>query len=109
MSDAEPQPAPFSDETVRAVCRHMNEDHAEDALVMCRAFGEQPEATRARMTGLDSHGGEFAVTVDGAEVPVRLPWAQPLTERAQIRQEVVRMYTEACAKLGLPPRDEGGH
>ncbi|MER7001463.1 DUF2470 domain-containing protein [Dactylosporangium sp. NPDC000555] len=94
----------FPPEVVAAVSRHMNDDHTDDALLICRTLGGRPAATRARTTGLDADGIEFAVTVDGAEVPVRIPFAARLTERAQIRQEVVRMYRDACHQLGIPPR-----
>ena len=56
---------PFDDEVVAAVLRHMNEDHAEDSVLICRAFGGRPDATSATMTGLDATGGEFRV--DGPE------------------------------------------
>lgn len=96
----------FSPEVVAAVTAHMNGDHPEDTLLICRALGGRPEATAARMTGLDGDGGDYAVTVDGTEHAVRVPWAQPLTERAQIRTEVVRMYREACDRLGVTPRGQ---
>lgn len=40
---------------------------------------------------------------------MRVPWSQPLTERPQIRQEFVRMYHEAAAKLGVTPRQAEQH
>jgi putative heme iron utilization protein len=97
---------PFSPEVVAAVTRHMNGDHPEDTLIICRALGGVPEAAAARMTGLDGECGEYAVTVDGAERTIRIPWSEPLTERAQIRAEVVRMYRQGCAELGLTARGE---
>jgi putative heme iron utilization protein len=96
--------AGFPPEVVAAVTRHMNDDHAGDALLICRTLGGRPAATRARTTGLDADGMDFVATVDGVEVPVRVPFAHRLTERAQIRREVVRMYQEACRQLGVPPR-----
>lgn len=96
---------PFSPEVVAAVTAHMNDDHPEDTLLICRALGGRPEATAARMTGLDGDGGDYAVTVDDTEHAVRIPWARPLTERPQIRAEVVRMYQEACERLGVAPRN----
>ncbi|MER7168898.1 DUF2470 domain-containing protein [Micromonospora sp. NPDC000207] len=95
---------PFGPEVVAAVSRHMNDDHAEDSLLIARTLGGCPNATRARATGLDAEGMDFAVTVDDIEVPVRIPFAHRLTERAEIRHEVVRMYREACAQLGIEPR-----
>jgi len=95
---------PFTAEVVAQVARHMNDDHAADSLLICRSLGGTPQATAARMTGLDADGIEFAATVAGVEVPVRVPFAYRLTERVQVRHEVVRMYQEACAQLGVTPR-----
>ncbi|UPT23282.1 DUF2470 domain-containing protein [Thermobifida alba] len=86
----------------------MNADHPEDTLLIVRALGGRPEATAARMTGLDGTAGEYSATVAGREVVVRIPWSQPITERAQIRAEVVRLYRQACERLGVPPRGEEG-
>jgi putative heme iron utilization protein len=94
---------PFGEDVVRQITRHMNEDHAEDCATICRALGGRPDARAARMTGLDADGIDFAATVDGKDVPVRIPWSRRLTERAQVRQEVVRMATEARQALGIPP------
>lgn len=94
----------FTPEVVAAVCRHMNEDHPDDSLLICRTLGKEPGAEAARMVGLDSHGAEFEVTVGARSAPVRLPWSETLTERPQIRREVVRMYEEACAQAGVEPR-----
>lgn len=101
-----PSTSPFSPAVVAAVTAHMNGDHPEDTLLICRALGGAPDATSARMTGLDGEGGDYAVTVDGTERTVRVPWSGPLTERPQIRAEVVRLYQESCARLGVAPRQE---
>lgn len=100
---------PFDQQVVDAVTGHMNGDHPEDNLLIVRALGEQPEATAAVMTGLDGAGGDWEATVDGAPVAVRVPWSRPLTERPEIRVEVVRMYQEACERLGVEPRQPGEH
>ncbi|WP_067604325.1 DUF2470 domain-containing protein [Nocardiopsis listeri] len=97
---------PFSPEVVDAVTRHMNDDHPEDTLVICRGLGGEPDATAARMVGLDAEGGDYVIIVDGTERTMRVPWGEKLTERAQIRWEVVRMYRESCLRLGLSPRRE---
>lgn len=86
---------PFGADAVAAICRHMNEDHAEDTLVICRGAGGRPEASAARMTGLDGDGGDYTVTVDGGEEPLRIPWARRLSERAEVRPEVVRLFSES--------------
>ncbi len=103
MSDA---PSPFSAEVVAAIARHMNDDHGEDNVTICRGLGGQPTTTAATMTGMTPDGIVFGATLDGGdEVEVVVPWSEPITERAQVRAEVVRMHTEASTALGLPPRE----
>ncbi|NVI87079.1 DUF2470 domain-containing protein [Actinomadura sp. BRA 177] len=90
---------PFTEDVVRQIMRHMNDDHAADCLTICRALGGRPGATAARMTGLDADGIEFAVSDGGTEHPVRIPFSARLTERPQVRHEVVRMTEEARSAL----------
>jgi putative heme iron utilization protein len=96
-------PEPFTADVVAAIMRHMNVGHADDSLLICQALGGQPSAVGAMMTGMDSDGIDFIALVDGAQVPIRLPWAERLTERAQVRGEVTRLYHEARAAMGLGP------
>lgn len=94
----------FEPDVVRAVLAHMNDDHSDDSLLIARAFGP-PSTTAARMTGLDSTSGHWEVEVDGRLVELRVPWpAGPISERPEIRREVVALYDAACERLGLPPR-----
>lgn len=93
----------FAPEVVDAVCAHMNDDHTEDSLRIVRAFAH-PSATAAVMSGLDGDAGVWTATVDGVDQQVRVSWpAAPITERAEIRREVVALYESACEKLGLEP------
>lgn len=95
----------FAAEEVAAILRHMNTDHPEDGLMMCQALGGQPGSTSAVVTGVDKAGIDFEAVVNGAPVAVRLPWARTLEARAEVRGEVVRLYQEACAALGVAPRE----
>ncbi|WP_019633875.1 DUF2470 domain-containing protein [Actinomadura atramentaria] len=98
--------SPFTDDVVAAIARHMNDDHPADCLEIVRALGGADAAVSARMSGMDPGGIEFTAVVDGAEVPVRVPWAEPVTERPQVRREVVRMSQKARRVLGLAPHAE---
>jgi putative heme iron utilization protein len=89
--------SPFVPAVIEAIARHMNDDHAEDSLLICRMLGGQPAAERAMMTGMDEAGIVFTAEVGGEAVAVRIPWSQPVTERAQVRSEVVRMHERAVA------------
>lgn len=102
MTDV-PPPSPFSPEVVAAIARHMNDDHAEDNVTICRGLGGQPAASAATMTGMGPDGLELEATVDGRALPVTIPWSAPVTERTQVRSEVVRMHAEASAALGQAP------
>lgn len=91
----------FSPDVVAAVLHHMNDDHRDDNVVIIRAFaGVEPEG--ASMADLDEHGGTWHYTVDGEERELRMPWSAELTERPQLRREIVMIYRRACETLGIP-------
>ena len=106
MTDDTTFPSPA---VVEAVMRHMNDDHTDDSLVICRGLGGRPEATAAHMTGMDADGIDFAAETPGGPVSVRVPFGARLTERPQVRDAVVRLYDEACRALGLEPRTAETH
>lgn len=96
-------PYTFDQKIVDAVLHHMNADHNDDSLLIARAFGA-PDAERSVMTTLDGDGGTWLVTEAGHERQLQVPWSRPITERPEIRREVVVLYDRACAALGLEPR-----
>ena len=93
----------FTAETVAAVLHHMNDDHLDDNLLIARAFGS-PDATAATMTTLDHLGGTWAYTAGEDEHTVVVAWHAPISERQEIRREIVVLYDRACELLGLEPR-----
>lgn len=96
----------FDDAVVAAVLHHMNDDHAEDSLVIVHAYADA-DAEAAEMTGLDAEGGEWHYTVGDERRSARVPWpGGAISERPQIRREVVLLYRAACRELGIEPRAE---
>ena len=94
----------FSPGVVAAVLHHMNDDHIEDNLLIVRAFADR-EVRDATMHDLDEHGGVWRYEFEGEQQELRIPWpGAPLTERAQIRRDVVALYDTACEKLGVAAR-----
>jgi putative heme iron utilization protein len=83
----------------------MNGDHSEDCVVICRVLGGRDDTTAATMTGLDAEAIEFLATTSEGELTIRVPFSERLTERAQVREQVARMYHESAAALGLPSRE----
>lgn len=101
-------PAVFAPEIVAAVLRHMNSDHTDDNVLIARAFGpaEAAEVASAEMAGFDGEGGDWAVTrTDDLVESLRVPWpGGPITERPEVRREIVALYDAACDRLGVTPR-----
>lgn len=95
----------FPEDVAAAVLRHMNDDHGDDNTLIARAFID-PSAQGATMIGFDGAGGEWRVrSADGSEESSRVPWpGGPIDARPAVRREVVALYDEACAKLGIAPR-----
>lgn len=87
----------------------MNRDHTDDNLLITRAFGGATENDTAEMTGFDGDGGHWIVrTRTGAERAVTVPWpGRPITQRPDVRREVVALYDLACARLEIKPRPHG--
>lgn len=96
----------FDDDTLSAVLHHMNSDHPDDNLLLARAFGADSSPVGVTMTGFDGDGGDWSVTsAAGGIAALRVPWpGGPITERREVRREIVALYDEACARLGIEPR-----
>jgi hypothetical protein len=101
--------APLAADAVTAILRHMNGDHAADCLVIVQGLGGRPDATAATMAGVTADAAVFDVVVPDGTVEVRVPWSEPIVERGQVRTEVVRMYQEGCAALGVTAPAAGEH
>ncbi|AZZ80864.1 hypothetical protein C5O27_07120 [Gordonia alkanivorans] len=95
--------SPFADEVVAGVLAHMNGDHADDSLVICRALGDRPDATAAVMTGFDDRVAIFDATVPEGVVEMRFDWDRPIKDRTDVRMAVVAMFRDAQARLGITP------
>lgn len=95
----------FAGEVLEAVLRHMNSDHSADNILIVRAQLPAKNLIGAVMTGLDGDAGIWrAELVDGTSLEVRVPWpGGPITERAQIRSEILALYQDARRTLGEEP------
>lgn len=96
----------FDDAVVTAVLHHMNDDHTDDNLLIARAFAPDSETVSdAVMTAFDGDGGVWEVSRGETREELRLPWpGGPISERPEVRREIVALYDAACERLGLPPR-----
>ncbi len=90
----------FPDHVVAAVVRHMNDDHADDTAVIVRAFGGLLRVDTAEVTDVDTTGLTIAAQRGEETRTVRVAFAEPVTDRLGLREEVTRLYHAACAELG---------
>lgn len=91
----------FTDEVIAQITGHMNADHAADSLLMVQANG-YPQATAATMTGLDAEAGYWQVIDPQGEHELKINWPDaPISERSQVRQQIVVIFREA--KMALQP------
>lgn len=97
--------ASFAPEVVEAICRHMNDDHADDSALIVRMLAERSEAEHCRAVDVDGDGMTFSYAAeDGSTVDVRIPFATLVTDRPGVRTAVVELYERACAVAGIAPR-----
>ncbi|MFB7249631.1 DUF2470 domain-containing protein [Microbacterium sp. NPDC056234] len=98
----------FDADVVAAVLRHMNGDHADDNLLIARAFAAASGSpiVDSVMTGFDGGAGTWRLThADATAEELRVPWpGGAISERAAVRREIVALYDAACARLGVAPR-----
>lgn len=89
----------FDEQVVAAIVAHMGDDHADDNLLIARAFGA-PEATKSEFVNLDNEAGYWRVTEGDSTRELKIDWPSgPISERPQIREEVVLIFNEACKRL----------
>jgi len=94
----------FPPDAVAAICRHMNDDHRADAVLICRHLAGLGDAVDAETVDVDAEAMHFRVQCsDGTVRPASVAFAEPALERAQVRVAVVELYERACAAAGRPP------
>lgn len=96
----------FDDAARSGVLGHMNGDHSADNLLIAQAFGPERNVVAARMVDFDGDGGRWEADLPaGGSIEVSVRWpGGPITERPEVRREIVALYDAACARLGVEPR-----
>lgn len=77
------------------ICKHMNDDHPDAVLTYAQFFGHTEAATAAKMDSIDPQGMSLTAEVDGASVPVRVTFNQPLEGAKDAHTVLVDMMKEA--------------
>lgn len=96
----------FDADALAGVLGHMNNDHADDNLLIARAFAPAADVVDSEMIGFDGGSGTWRLTTAaGTQQDLDVPWpGGEISERREVRREIVALYDEACARLGVTPR-----
>jgi hypothetical protein len=98
----------FDDDTLTGVLGHMNDDHSDDNLLIARAFSPDADVVASEMVTFDGEAGQWHVTrADGGDDVIRILARRPDQRATDVRREIVALYDEACARLGITPRPHG--
>ena len=91
-SAASPDPTtPFAE----GVLAHMNDDHGDAMVLMCRAFSRASDTTGAVMTSLDRYGFEMSAATPDGPRPIRLAFSKPVETSEEVRVEMVALTRKA--------------
>lgn len=81
------------------IVEHMNEDHVDAMVALCRAFTRAEDADAVRMTGIDRYGFEMSVETEHGPRPVRLAFDESVETPDGARQALIARVREARGVL----------
>jgi putative heme iron utilization protein len=84
-----------SDDTA-AICRHMNEDHADAVAAYARVYGKIAQAVSAEMIAMDGEAMELGIETGDGRVVARIPFDHRLTDTADARETLIKMARQAA-------------
>lgn len=85
----------LSDADAERIVTHMNEEHADDVLLLAQVYADATGATEARMTGIDAEGIDLVATVGGNEEELRVAFDEPLHTPEDAHRTLVDMTLSA--------------
>lgn len=88
------EPDPLS-EAAAGIIGHMNADHADAQVLLCRHLAGRPDTTEASMSAVDRYGFEMVAVSPSGRAAVRLGFPEPCTTGEAVRQAIVAMVTDA--------------
>lgn len=83
------------------ILKHMNDDHEQDMVVMCRGLTRATDTRSATMTSIDRLGFEMSAVTSYGPRPIRLGFDAPISTSADAREALVAMVHTARKRLAL--------
>jgi putative heme iron utilization protein len=78
-----------------AICRHMNDDHADAVAAYARVYGKVPGVQSAMMTRITGTAMELAVEAAAGPVVTRIAFDHVLADGADARDTLIAMARHA--------------
>jgi heme iron utilization protein len=88
------QPDPLAS-AAAGIVEHMNTDHAEAQVLMCRHLAGRLDTTTASMSAVDRYGFEMIAVGPAGRAAVRLGFPDQCSNGDQVRRAMVAMVTDA--------------
>ena len=90
------------EKSVKRVMTHMNDDHADSVKAYARAYGGEPDAAAAVITGLTVDGFVLAVTMADGTVKdgVLVRYTTPLASAKDLHKVAVAMHFSRRSRRG---------
>lgn len=89
----------FDAEVVQAICSYMNTDPMESRVTIVQGLGPDPTVEEVEMLGFDEDGADFRATSPTGTVECRIPWAKRISERAEVRVQLMALLDKAVFRL----------
>ncbi len=83
------EPDPLVD-SAPGIIGHMNADHADSQVLICRHLAGRPDTTEATMSAVDRYGFEMIATSPAGRAAVRIEFPEECTSSEQVRTALVR-------------------
>lgn len=93
-------PDPLAPDAERMIA-HMNDDHREAMVLLCRAFTKATGAEEVTMTAIDRYGFEMSVRTPGGPRPIRLAFDREAVTPEEARAALVARVRDARERLGV--------
>ena len=85
---SEPDPLiPFSE----GIIQHMNEDHEDAMVVICKQMSKAKDTTEVTMTGIDRYGFEMSAMTNDGPRPIRIAFKTEVSDSEEARKEIVKL------------------
>ena len=76
---------------------HMNKDHADAMVLLCKTMSQATTTQEATMVGVDRYGFEMSALTEDGPRPIRLAFEQIATTQKQVREQMVALVKKARA------------